>query len=446
MIPQPPPGQGPIDPRDAFSPPTPLGGPGAGPGVPWQPLGPGVVMQSVGPQGGGAPGPQGPGQFGSQGPGPTGQAPSGPPGYPPPGYFQGGYPPGGMPPGYPPQMRPPGPFMPPYPPARRRLGWGWGTLLVLLFILLGGSMLLNLVVLAGGGAGGVQSTIAQGDVHQQIAVIPLEGLIDESLANKFDRFLTRAQNDKNVKAVVILIDTPGGSVTASDEAYKRIKKFKGEKNVPVVVAMRSLATSGGYYAACGADHIVAERTTLTGNIGVLLPRFNLTKLMDKLGVEEDTIVSTGAIYKNAGSMFKPDNERDIAYFQTIADSAFTQFKLVVSNGRKGKLKGTIDEIANGKAYTAQEALDNGLIDDIDDTGYLDAAIKYATSKAGLTGPMVVKYQDPPVTLFDLMAGSQSRFGRAPSANGININLDASLLDRVSSPRLMYLYRVPQSKE
>jgi protease IV len=375
-----------------------------------------------------------------------GQVPSGPPGYPPPGFFQGGYPPaGGMPPGYPPQMRPPGPFLPPYPP-RRRLGWGWGTLIVLLLILLGGSMLINVGLLAGGSSGGVQSTITQGDSHQQIAVIPLEGLIDESLENKFDRFLTRAQNDKNVKAVVILIDTPGGSVTASDEAYKRLKKFKAEKNVPVVVAMRSLATSGGYYAACAADHIVAERSTLTGNIGVLLPRFNLTKLMDKIGVEEDTIVSTGATFKNAGSMFKPDSERDNAYFQSIADSAFTQFKQVVSDGRKGRLKGTIDEIANGKAYTAQQALDNGLIDDIDDTGYLDAAVKYATSKAGLSGPMIVKYQDPPVTLFDLMGGSQSRFGRGPSANGININLDASMLDRVSSPRLMYLYRVPQSKE
>jgi protease-4 len=427
-----------------------MGATGPAGAPPWQPQGPGMVMQSVGPQGG-APGPQGAGpygpQYGSQGPGPMGQGPSGPQGYPLPGQFQGGYPPGGgTPPGYPPQMRPPGPFMPPYPPARRRLGWGWGTLLVLLLILLGGSMLLNLGLIAGNNSGGVQSTLIQGDARQQIAVVPLEGLIDESLANKFDRLLTRAQNDKNVKAVVILIDTPGGSVTASDEAYKRIKKFKMEKNVPVVVAMRSLATSGGYYAACGADHIIAERTTLTGNIGVLLPRYNLSKLMEKYGIEESTIVSTGATYKNAGSMFKPDNDRDNAYLQGIADSAFTQFKDVVKAGRQGKLKGTIDEIANGKAYTAQEARDKGLIDDIDDVGYLDAAVKYATSKAGLSGPMVVKYQDPPMTLFDLLGGSQSKFGHSTSAGGINITLDASLLDRVSSPRLMYLYRMPQSQE
>src|SRR3712207_6602256 len=116
--------------------------------------------------------------------------------------------------------------------------------------------------------------------------------------------------------------------------------------------MASLATSGGYYAACGADHVIAQPTTFTGNIGVLMPRYNFSKLMEKYGVEETTIVSSGARFKNAGSSFRPETPEEKQYMQELADSAFKQFKDVVTAGRSSKLKANLEDIANGKVFTA----------------------------------------------------------------------------------------------
>jgi protease-4 len=325
------------------------------------------------------------------------------------------------------------------PPKR---GGGWRTaLFVTTLCLLIASALVNFLLVSlkvSESVGIDEIQVVKGSSRDQIAVIPLEGVIDESLEMHMERYLTRAKDDDNVKAVILLIDTPGGSVTASDEIYKRIRKFKNDKNVPIVVAMRGMATSGGYYAACAADYIVAENSTLTGNIGVLLPRYNVSSLLDKWKVEDNTIVSTGTPYKDAGSPFKPTNPRDDKYFQEIADSAFAQFKDVVAAGRKGRLKSPLDEIANGKAYTAKQALDYGLIDEIDSAGYLDAAIAYATKQATLTGPAVVKYQETPPSLIERLSSLQF-LGGHPHAGGVSINLDASTINRLKTPTLMYLF-------
>lgn len=312
----------------------------------------------------------------------------------------------------------------------------------ILFILLFGSISINIMLLAGSnftaGKNVVTTVVTPGNSHEQIAVIPLDGLIDDAQEARFNRFIGHARDDADVKAVIILIDTPGGSVTASDEIYKRIKKFKSEKNVPIVVAMRGMATSGGYYAACGADYIVAERTTLTGNIGVLMPQYNFHKLLDKYGIEDNTVVATGATFKDAGSPTRAPKPEHAGYFQGEIDAAFTIFKKVVTDGRGNRLKKSIEEIANGKAYNGDEAYSLGLIDEVDDAGYLDAAIKYATKQANLSGPVVTEYHDPLPSLLNLLASSYTG-GRA-NAGGVTINLDASLIDRVSSPRMMYIFR------
>jgi protease-4 len=418
MIPLPPPGQGPIDPRAALTPPPPPGGAGAPPWVPpasggW-PMNnpnaapPAIMQQQSAWQA------MPPGGAGSQAGGPGG------------GFF----PPGGMAPwGW-------GP-----PPGRPRGGKWRSILFAGVLCLLALSFLFNLILASGKIAetdGVDELTITKGSSSGQIAVLPLEGLVDEAMETRVERYVNRAKADDNVKAVILLIDTPGGSVISSDEIYKRIRKFKGEKNVPIVVAMRGMATSGGYYAACAADYIVAESGTLTGNIGVLLPRFNVSGLMDKWKIEENTIVSKGTPYKDAGSPFRPTTPADDAYFQEIADSAFAQFKSVVAAGRKGKIKGSLDDIANGKAYTAQQALDFGLIDEIDAVGYLDAAIAYATKQAGLTTPTVVKYQEVPPSLFERLNSIQY-LGGHPQAGGVSINIDASTLHRLKTPTMMYLY-------
>jgi len=307
-------------------------------------------------------------------------------------------------------------------------------------MIFGFSLILNIYLIAlsglGGSSAGRSTTIVEGDWREKIAVIPITGTIMERNAEQFDRRMTAVEKDPYIKAIVLEIDTPGGSVSASDEIHHRLARFKKEHNIPIVVAQGGLATSGGYYVSCGADYIFAQPTTLTGNIGVLMPRFNLSKLMDKWGIEETTIASTGATFKNAGSMFKPEKPEETAYIQSLADSAFVQFKKVIADGRTGKLKEKVDVLANGKVYTAPEAVKLGLIDQI---GYAPDAYNWAQTKAGLKNPEVVRFQESP-SLLELFTGESHTPQGGVTINGINIVADKDALTELTTPRMMYLWR------
>lgn len=337
------------------------------------------------------------------------------------------------------------PMMPfPYPPPPPRQGGaGRAILMVMLVLLLLGSGALNLVLIAssfsGGGSNVTQQTVHAGGGKDKIAIVPLRGIIDAGVSARFDRFIDLAEGDLAVKAVVIEIDTPGGTVTASDEIYNRIKSFKAKRPIPVVVSMGSLATSGGYYAACGGDWVFAQPTTFTGNIGVLMPRYNFSKLMEKYGVAETTIVSTGSKFKNAGSSFQPETPEEKQYMQDLADSAFTTFKEVVQAGRSSRLNGNLEDIANGKVYTAKSAKELGLIDDV---GYLEDAQNYAAKQLNLTNPTIVRYQDPPSLMQLLMASKSNVLGVAGriDAAGVNVTIDQNLLHELATPRPLYLWR------
>jgi protease-4 len=348
-------------------------------------------------------------------------------------------------------MYPPPRFRaPPPPPPRRGGGFVRGIFVTLATTLFGLSLALNVyfLLLSGlfGGAGSARTNdLETGDPSQKVAIIPIKGTIMDEAATRLDRFLKQVEADKNVKALVLEIDSPGGSVTASDEIYHRIRRFKTDHpGTPVVVAQEGLAASGGYYVSCAGDYLFAQPTTLTGNIGVLLPQFNISGLFDKWGIEETTITSTGATFKNAGSMFKPEKPEDRAYLQDIADKAFAQFKDVVAKGRQGRLTKPLAEIANGKIYTAADAQALGLVDDI---GYLAVAYQYAAKKAGLTRPTVVRYREPPSFLEALASGqsnvggvsaSSAGGGQSITINGVNVN--AADLRELLTPRLMYLWR------
>jgi protease-4 len=393
MVPQPPPGQGPIDPRGAFSPPPPPPG-----GPQWGP-----------PMGG---------------------------------------PPQGPPPGAPPMMMMPPPMF--YPPPPRERSFARGIFTTLAMSIFGLSIALNIYLLfatalMSGSKHVRQEAISEGNLNEEIAVVPVSGVIRGETSKEFDRLVTQVEKDSNVKALILDIDTPGGEVGASDEIYQRILKFKAEKakaglTAPVIATMGSLATSGGYYVSCAADYIVAQPTTLTGNIGVIMPRYNVSKLCEKWGIEETTIASTGATFKNAGSMFQPEKPEDRAYIQNLIDQTFTQFKTVVTTGRGTNLKGTIDSIANCKVYTASDAAKLGLIDKI---GYMSDAITKAAKMAGLSKEHVVRYEQPP-SLFDVL-GAKSNVA-APGANGgvaingVNVTLDPKVIQEFTTPRMMYLWR------
>jgi len=200
--------------------------------------------------------------------------------------------------------------------------------------------------------------------------------------------LDRARSDKNVKAMVLRINSPGGGVTASDMLYHEIKKFKQETGVKVLAHFMDMGTSGAYYTALAADRITAQPTTVTGSIGVIMFRIDATGLMQKIGVQ--TYEITSGDKKGMGSPFRPISPEERTIFQGMIDSLQARFVNTVIEGRSMP-QDTVKKLADGRIYTSQEAKASGLIDDI---GYLDDAVDQAKKLAGLEHARVVTYFRP----------------------------------------------------
>lgn len=309
-------------------------------------------------------------------------------------------------------------------------------LVILLVISVGFNLLLLIGSAAGSsGSDARQTTLIKGDPSQKVAVVQVNGVISDASAEQFRLLIHAVEQDASVKALVLAIDSPGGAVTAADEMYHRVQRFKTIRpGVPVIVSMGSVAASGGYYLACAGDYIFAERSTLTGNIGVLMPRFNFSGLMNKWGIEETTLHATGADFKNAGSMFSPEKPADVAYMQSLIDQAFEQFKSVIRAGRGAKLNQPLDQIANGMVYMGDTALKLGLIDEV---GYTEAAYAHAAKSAGLGNMSVVRFEQTP-TFFQMLTAHSPL--TAPQSRDVSLRIDKNLLDELSSPRLLYLWR------
>lgn len=354
---------------------------------------------------------------------------------------RGYYPP---PPGY--------PMMMPPPPPRRGGTLARALLITLATTVFGLSLMLNVYLLALVGATQSESTLTNavetplvagggGDPSQKVAVVKLEGVITDESAKPLIQLLDHVQADANVKAVVLEINSPGGGVTASDELYNRVLRLKKERGIPVFVSMNSLAASGGYYVAMASDKIYAGETTMTGSIGVLFQRFDLTGFADKYGVRMDAIVSDGAPYKDSGSPFKAMTDDELAYFKSLLNDARDVFKARIASGRPKLDKAKIDAAANGKIYSAKQASALGLIDSI---GYLGDACADVSKVAGLTKPHVVRIERElsfAEKLFGPQASAKVPLGAATGNAGLaNVNVDRALVDDVLRPRLMYVWQ------
>ncbi len=200
--------------------------------------------------------------------------------------------------------------------------------------------------------------------------------------------LEKAKKDKHIKALVLRINSPGGSVSAADMMYHEIVRYKEEMRVPVLACFMGLAASGGYYVALAADEIVAHPTTLTGSIGVVAMKFNVKGLMNKVGVEQDTVKS--GPWKDFWSPFRPAGEAEKQMMQAIIDDFHRRFTAVVERHR-GLSRQEVRKVADGRVFTAAQALDLKLVDRV---GYLDDALRAAKEKAGLTAAKVVRYDRP----------------------------------------------------
>jgi len=199
--------------------------------------------------------------------------------------------------------------------------------------------------------------------------------------------LQMASEDKHVKGIILRLDTPGGEVTASDILFNEIKRFKKETHVPVVALLMGLAASGGYYIAAAGDRIIAHPSTITGSIGVISLFPNLEELFAKIGIEVNVIKS--GVMKDSGSAFRNLTEEEKGVFQAVVDELFQKFLDVVIEGRKGALTAEkLRSIADGRIYTAQQALSLKLIDEI---GYFDTALERVRSLAGIKDAKIVAY-------------------------------------------------------
>jgi len=282
-------------------------------------------------------------------------------------------------------------------------------------------------------------SVIYGDGESKILLVQIEGVISDAreetsllsisqdgMVARFREQLDKARGDDAVRAVILRINSPGGTVTASDILYDELLRFKHERQIPVIAQLMGLATSGGYYVAMAADEIVAHPTTVTGSIGVIFMGVNLSGLMEKLGIEDQTL-TTGP-YKDAGSMFRAMRPEERTQLLSVLDDLFVRFKQVVRDGREALSPEQIDALADGRIYSATQARAAGLVDDI---GGLEESVERAEQRAGISTSRVVTYHRP-------REWRENLYTRAPAAPSVEFDLIPDW-PGVRRPAFLYLW-------
>jgi protease-4 len=248
----------------------------------------------------------------------------------------------------------------------------------------------------------LEEETVEGKGSSKVLLLDLSGVLSEDLPSfslgappprvpllaRVREELQKAEKDDRVRALVVRINSPGGTITASDVLYHELLAFKERRKVPVIAAIMDVGASGGYYAALAADTIVANPTTVTGSIGVVMVTVNAQGLLEKIGVAPLAIKS--GPMKDAGSPFRSLTEPERAVFQSIIDEMHGRFVGLIVKARKLP-EDRVRAAADGRVYTAEQALRLGLVDRI---GYLEDVVALAKERAGLTEARVVMYHRP----------------------------------------------------
>lgn len=332
-------------------------------------------------------------------------------------------------------------------PKNKLNGWMWAFIGVA--VILGVSVILNIVlaVVAVGGGTQAPSLSSQSTAYvmgdrgssNKILEIRISGTImnegsdnvKKNMILRVRKELEYAKKEKNVKAILLTIDSPGGGITATDLIYNDIMKLKAERKIPVVAYCEDITASGGYYIASSSDCIYATKTSLVGSIGVISQFMDMEQLFKKVGIRWNVITSNKAngkkSYKDIGSFAREMTPEEKAFMQSIIQEMWDDFVGVVAEGRKGKLtKEQVANLADGRIYTGKMALNLKLIDKI---GYKEDAVKEAESLANIYSSEVITCTYPGGSLKDLFESSAEK-SIMPSAK--------DLLDE-GSPKLMFLW-------
>jgi protease-4 len=344
-----------------------------------------------------------------------------------------------------PQQTPGGPQEPPirpayvapayplYPPRPKTSGWRilWGVLFALSVLANVGFFILVLCLMVFFAVGQSkvyeEAVLREGPADTKIVLINLKGVMYDEQADSVYRQLHQASKDRSVKGLIVRVDSPGGTISASDQIYQQIRKYRRDGGKPVVAFMQGVAASGGYYASVACDEIVAEPTAITGSIGVITGHFVFEELLEnKLGILP--VFLTMGEKKDWPSSFRPPTDEELQYLrERLLKPAYDRFVQVVQEGRQKVLSpDKVRQLADGSIYVAPQALDVGLIDKV---GYLDDALDVVTSRAGLGKARVVEYRRPFSWLNVLDV----------KKNATVFKFDRTMLYELGTPEVLYLW-------
>lgn len=306
-----------------------------------------------------------------------------------------------------------------------RIAWGYESVVmsngrnskgvlvwaILATVFLAGSMAVNfllLFLLVAVADGNMSAKIVHDSVFQEqaiggerfsrnkVAVVYVTGIIsygvegvsgEQGMVGDIKEQLRVAVNDDDVKGILLVVDSPGGEVTASDDIYRAVAKVRDSK--PVVVSMGSLAASGGYYVSMGGEYVMASESTITGSIGVIMQAVNFRKLLDKVGLEILTVKS--GKFKDLLNPARENNPEEVKLVQDLIMESYDQFVGVVAKERDMDVDELKEGLADGRIYSGRQAVEEGLIDGI---GYFEDAFTKTKELAKIKDAKMVKYAAP----------------------------------------------------
>ena len=281
-------------------------------------------------------------------------------------------------------------------------------------------------------------------LHLSLSGVIMDGDASTPFAQRRDPVATiraqlkQASRDEHIKAILLEINSPGGGVTASDVIFHELDAYHKARKVPIVALFDDVAASGGYYAAMASDHIMAHETSICGSIGVISQFADVHALMDKVGVRVNVIKSQrpdgSESFKDIGSPFRPMKPAERELWQGMINQMWHRFVDVVVAGREGRLtRDQVEQLADGRVFTARQALELRLIDAI---GYRHQAWKKAAQMGGSHEAQLVSYVRQASFWRDIL----SSHAEQPSLQDVLARgLDPLAM---SSPRLLYLWTGP----
>ena len=304
----------------------------------------------------------------------------------------------------------------------------------------------------GRGDNDLHETTVQGDGDSKILWLPISGFISDAPGRQafglvqqpstlatVTRALDKAAQDDAIGAVVLRINSPGGTVAAADEIHARIQRYHATTGVPVIASFGGVAASGGYYVATAADTIIAQPTSITGSIGVIIPGVNAEGLLDKLGVQDASYVS--AAHKDILSPLRAASPEERRIVQDVVDSLFARFVTVVKAGRANLDRSRLEEITDGRIVVADDAKRLGLIDAI---GHIHDVLALARDQAGDDAARVVRYYQGSIAPRSILSETAAG-GPALSLQAGGVPIDLSVDSNAGTAQPLYLWQPPAAR-